>query len=293
MLQNGYMKPRQVQNVPPLSNYDQVPLGPPRHVKSFNYDQVPPGPPRQVKSSNYDQVPPGPPRPAPVPSRRHKSALLSQEGVETSVDENGHTYVNMQRPVDSAILPQITRSNKPSQPSPPRVNRRLKPRNASEASPGQEVLLDDSLTQPDLESAMARTSLMDDGEKFSESDIPRRSRGTMKYTQVQFDGSTRNPYLVESSSSSQGVVEEESKRLFAPAPLPRQGMSRVSYSDVDLDATRAQAEAAKKEQVYLEDAEQQALREKAYINVQKNGGVDDDTDPDYYTYMRVSGNQGE
>ena len=252
-MQNGYMKPRPVQNIPP-------------------------------QFSNYDQVPPGPPRPAPVPNRRHKSSLLNNNEVETIVDDSGHTYVNMQRPRDPTVPPQITRSNKPTQPSPPHVNRRLKPGNPSESSPGQDVSLEDSFTQQDLQSSMARTSLVNDGDSFAESDIPRRSRGTMKYTQVQFHGATRSPYLEEP------VEEDSSKKLSSPAPLPRHGVSRVNYSDVDIEATRALAEAGKirKNQVYLEDAEQLMLREKPYINVQRDGDIDENSDPDYYTYMRVS-----
>jgi hypothetical protein len=63
----------------------------------------------------------------------------------------------------------------------------------------------------------------------------------------------------------------------------------VNYSDIDLSATAARVEARMTTRSpTLRHAEQEHLKDKAYINVNREGEVDDDTDPDYYTHMRVS-----
>ncbi len=276
-LQNGYMKPRQA-------------AGP---------------------ASNYDQLPGGPPRPAPLP--RQRSALLREDSsgtTATSSGPSGHTYINMQRSLDPQMRPPVNRSNKPQEPSPPLVNRQLKPDGSlsstddpesppscpvriSSLSASMSKSLDLGNSWNEQESAKATSSLssIDDNTEglvgFSETDLPKRSRSTMKYTQIQFHSAKGTPLLVEPSSQSP-QNDELSKR--EPVPAPRPGVSRVNYSDVDLTATRALAEAGKVKtiQVNLAEAERQSLKEKPYINVNREGVVDDNSDPDYYTYMRVS-----
>ena len=47
-----------------------------------------------------------------------------------------------------------------------------------------------------------------------------------------------------------------------------------------------------RDQVTLSEAEMMALKDKPYVNVKKEGCVDEETDPGYYMHMRVSGEGG-
>lgn len=127
--------------------------------------------------------------------------------------------------------------------------------------------------------------------EFCERDLPKPSPHTMQYTQVEFDAVTGKHSIVESngfSSPPQPAAKKgqssptEAHRMPVPVPRPR-----VNYSDVDLVATNALK--VSREQMTLREAERKALKDKPYINVDRNGGVDDESDPDYYTHMRVSG----
>ena len=286
MQQNGYMRPRQIPN--PTPNYDQLPIGPPR----------------------------------PAHSPRHKSALLRDEAAGSSARKSSPTYINMLG-MAASPPPLVDRTIKPLEPSPPRVDRKKKPRlsQTSESSPGSGEMppkcptrmsslsasrhdsqdMEDSLAELQLQSSATRssvssTSLGDDDTfvDFNATDLPRHSRSTLKYTQVNFDDATGKATLTDPLSSSEASCqpsdgEDSARRL--PVPVPRPGISRVNYSDVDLAATRTLAEASKatkKNQVTLVDAERQAMKEKPYINVKRDGVVDDNSDPDYYTFMRVS-----
>ena len=103
-----------------------------------------------------------------------------------------------------------------------------------------------------------------------ELDLPKPTKRTMQYTQVSFDESTGRPDLQR-----------------GPLPVPRGvGIGRVNYSDVDLVATHSKG--LQRNQMTLREAEREALKEKPYINVRKEGDVDEDSDPGYYTHMRVS-----
>ena len=127
---------------------------------------------------------------------------------------------------------------------------------------------------------------------FCESDLPRHSVRTMQYTQIQFDSTHGNPLMVEdsktpSANGGKATPFDVNKRL--PIPVPRTGIRRVNYSDIDLAASKALSDDYKmrKQQVTLMEAERNALKDKPYVNVDRMGQVDDESDPDYYTHMRV------
>ena len=132
---------------------------------------------------------------------------------------------------------------------------------------------------------------------FNENDCPKPSSRTMlfTYTQVEFDKTAGKMIVVDSdkmlaeAESTSPKTPEAAKK--SPVAAPRLGMSSVSYMDVDIKATRALANATKerlkKNHMSLREAEHKALQEKPYINVNRQGSIDDDSDPDYYTYMRV------
>ena len=93
----------------------------------------------------------------------------------------------------------------------------------------------------------------------------------------------------EPHSNSPGR-QADARRI--PIPAPRKGLGRVNYSDVNIMARALgkenQLSAQGGEQVTLAEAEMEALKDKPYINVIREGGVDEESDPDYYTHMRVS-----
>lgn len=283
--------------------------------------------PRRV--NNYDQVPPGPPRPAIQqaipPSKQHRSALL-REGTSLQEDvapnfsssgKNPNAYVNVQWQKTEDHPPVVNRSIKPVMPSPPRVDRKLKPKTPSETSfdhsdsdnsPPAPVfperttsLANTNNFQADSESPpnfpVRTTSLANSLESslasfseemgFSERDLPRPSPRTTQYTQVEFDENTGKPAFTDYGSIPPEKDQDTRKN---PIPIPRTGIGRVNYSNIDLAATKSRAESNSgvKKQVTLGEAEIQALKEKPYVNVNREGTVDEASDPDYYTHMRVS-----
>ena len=259
LLENGYMKPRPCP--------DRVP----------DYDYLPRGPPR-----------PADPLPGNVsPPRQHRSALLNRSGSGSPSsppdDDDPHTYMNV---FHEGGPPPIDRSNKPPPPQPPRIDRKLKPGRKSDAEPESDLPLRPSMDSPGLprRTNSISGSPVEDQDFFTDSDMPRRTSKSTTYIQVQFDPMTRRPI-----------------------PLPRSGgpgktspRPRVEYADVDLMATRQLSEENEKlrveeqkglfarQKVTLRTAEQGHLAEKDYVNVGRDGEVDDDTNPDYYTFMRVS-----
>ena len=267
MLENGYMKPRPTPDRVP--DYDYPPLGPPRPAGPGNVS----------------------------PPRQHRSALLSHSGSvspttppddrsETPPDDS-HTYINV-RSFQGDFPPPINRSNKPPLPQPPRIDRNLKPvrkSNAESESDSPVPLSSPSRDSPSIlrqRDSISGSPPDENGSIFTDSDMPRRTSNSTTYTQVNFNPLTQRPI-----------------------PLPRSGPGkparpRVEYSDVDLEATRQLAEEKERlrieeqkklferQKVTLRTAEKEHLSEKYYVNIAQDGEIDDDTNPDYYTHMRVS-----
>ena len=228
---------------------------------------------------DYDYPPFGLPRPAKfdlgnVSPRQHRSALLRSDSERelpptppnsfadpgnTPFAENPSRYINMDDLLE-ALPPPIDRTKKPASRQPPRVDRSSKPSNTSEASRVQ------SESPPDFPDPLSSEEAT-----FVNSDIPKRTKRSTHYTQVRFDPATRRPI-----------------------PIPRArlgvGVRRVNYTDVNLKATQELAEKREmlQRQTTLNSAEAEALTDKYYINVARDGSIDDDTNPDYYTHMRVS-----
>ena len=322
-LANGYMQPRQVKRV---GNYDQLPLGPPRPAVGL--------------------------APGGHSPKQHRSALLKPEPmsradqggppqVEAPTGKQNSTYINVQH-MANELPPVIDRKNKPPMPSPPRIDRNLKPKEGETSGSDSSLHLTESplhaapptqdsppmfptrttslnphsenphsenqphLGQPSQsggegpppEFPMRTTSLANTLEasgshhvedEFTEGDLPTTTKRTMQYTQVSFDENTQRPAISELGLFPGGI---DLRR--APVPAPRgSGIGRVNYSDVDLAATSALSGRGLTREVTLREAERMALKDKQYVNVRKEGDVDEDTDPGYYTHMRVSGYKGE
>ena len=110
--------------------------------------------------------------------------------------------------------------------------------------------------------------------QFTVAEIPRVTVRTTQYTQVDFNPDTRRPVPLPRKTS----------KVSSLAPRPSQ---RTNYTDVDIQATNDLSDHLQR-QMTVRGAERKALSEKHYVNVDHSGIVDDETDPDYYTYMRVS-----
>ena len=177
------------------------------------------------------------------------------------------------------VPPPIDRSKKPPHMAvPPVIDRTLKPgRKAEESSDSS-----DSSPPQRRESLSAAIAQMSpdgaDGKEEAEfhmTEIPRITPRSMHYTQVEFDMAHRRPLpLPRTPSPNAGGT---------PIPAPR----RVNYTDVDIHATNKLAEHMQK-RVTVRQAERDELAEREYMNIDSSGMVDDDTNPDYYTHMRVS-----
>ncbi len=209
---------------------------------------------------NYSYVS-GPPRPADASPNTHHSALLRREDEPTQSDG----YVNLKALRDELAQvdtpPQINRSTKPGSDSAPSIQRHLKPGSITEEE-----------SPPSTPIAVNAT------------DIPRPTRKTMKYSQINFNPESGQLYLVDDPPLAPDPA------LRAPIPKPRK---RVNYSDINIRATTEMAAATPTEEplkrlVSLNEAEIASLAEKPYVNVMRDGVPDEDTDPDYYTHMRVS-----
>lgn len=208
---------------------------------------------------NYSYVS-GPPRPAGEGSpNTHHSALLRNDDTTTSANDG---YVNLKALRDEMeqvdTPPQINRSTKPT---PPSIQRSLKPG-----------------AKADEENSAPLPTMVDT------SDIPRPTKKTMKYSQLDFHPESGQLCIVDETP-----VPDPSLR--GPIPKPRR---RVNYSDINIRATVEMAasttssEAPVQRIVSLNEAEMASLAEKPYVNVSREGEPDEDTDPDYYTHMRVS-----
>ena len=235
-----------------------------------------------------------------TPSSPEREHPVQQRDGTPTVDDDNHMYVNVRWKKGTGPPPLVDRSSKPELLL-PRVERNLKPKSIptdtapSKSSPSifhsrkASDMADDSPTH--ITSSSSSNSLS----SFNESDIPKRSNHTMHYTQVDFDQKTKTPKLPkkpEMLDNSSPMVTDMTEKgpIPSPGPSPRLGVGCVLYMDVDLDATRALAAAKRRKernQITLNEAEQQSLKEKPYINVVRGGAVDDDSDPDYYTHMRV------
>lgn len=302
-LANGYMQPRQVNRV---GNYDQLPPGPPRPAVGQASQS-----PKQHRSALLRAHPsPGDTRPSPQGSNQNHT--------------QSPTYINVHHMADD-LPPMVDRKKKPSKLSPPRVDRMLKPKSESEDAPTSNDTPSiepppvfptrttslantlDNQSSPSLSEGspdelppgfpVRTTSLVNaleashGEEEFSERDLPKPTTHTMQYTQVSFDeagrpaiaGQRNTPPPVDVRRDSLGDVRR------APIPVPR-GIGRVNYTDVDISATSALGKIGKglsRDQVTLREAEREALQDKPYVNVRQEGEVDEDTDPGYYTHMRV------
>ena len=245
---------------------------------------------------NYDYVS-GPPRPAPesVSPHQHRSALLRQNDSDSppppvpayTSDRLGtppgkpeHSYENV-RLMYEAPPPRIDRSTKPLAPT---VNRSLKPGNKHEDS--------DSDSAGELPSVPKhRKGSQLDGEVFSPVDIPRVNSSTTCYAQVDFDPIQRRPIPLPRNTGGAEKVgigdRREEKRGTGVGPQKRE-----NYVEVDLVATRDLEEEAARLILQNQAARmvEDAASDKPYINISRDGAVDERSNPDskYYTHMRVS-----
>ena len=215
----------------------------------------------------------------------HHSTLLQDSPVEIPPQDRDEGYGFLSKP------PPIDRSNKPHTPPPPLVDRALKPgrrtdpasSESMEESPAeQRGSLHESSPQPSGTcSNSTEEAAREEGEsQFTFSEIPQVTVRTTHYIQVDFNPDTRRPMPLPRKSS----VTSGGGTPTSLVPKPR----RVNYTDVDLHATKKLADHLQR-QVTVRGAEQNALAQKQYVNIDRSGEVDDDTDPDYYTHMRVCG----
>lgn len=216
------------------------------------------------------------------------SNLYSQlRGSSPSGLSSDHESLVQNRNYD--VPPPIDRSNKPLQ-APPAVDRTLKPGrrkgtdssdSSEEGSPEHQLSTPPtpSNTKVPASSTSTDETIKEDSEStFNPSDIPQKTVRSTHYTQVDFNPDTRRPVpLPRKTSNCSGGGTPTSV-----VPRPR----RVNYSDVDIHATNQLAEHLNR-QMTVREAERKALAEKQYINIDRSGTIDDETDPDYYTHMRV------
>lgn len=299
VMENGYMRPR----------------------KLVNYDHLPPpstAPPQLGNVSSSKTLP--------AQSRQHHSALLRDN---PATERSQHTYINMKelatelppvvdrttKPPDQSP-PRIDRALKPKQQTTESSEGLLPPSFPTRTTSLSEGRMDSSPAQasistgphsqeedeplppncPTRTTSLANTlensTMLREEEPFTEVDLPKPSLKTMKYTQISFDPATGKPVMngpPPLASLATGDDVGGVKR--GPVPAPR-GITRVNYSDVDLAATNALANEYKikrGDQMTLREAEQKSLKDKPYINVDRKGQVDEESDPEYYTHMRVSG----
>ena len=275
-LENGYMAPRKIQRPP---TYDILPFGPPRPAYQSRGvgSGMPTGQSHSLKPNERKKG--GEVGVATPPMPASSSSLT--EGVGQSP-----TYINVLKLKDGEPPP-IDRTTKPT---PPVVDRTLKPGTPKSTPPKDDDSFyedgedsDSSDSSPEVSKRGTSTSSV----PFNVADLPKATNRTTQYTQVEFDSETRRPKL-----SSDEVKDDASNR--APVPVPRDHPvpkpRRVNYTDIDLDATAARkgSPRTRSRSPTLRQAEQEHLQDLPYVNVNRLGEVDDDTDPDYYTHMRVS-----
>ena len=214
---------------------------------------------------------------------------------ESATREEGYGVLHMPPPVDRSRKPHQLSPTSPHKPRPPAINRGLKPGHL-EVEPNLSDSSDESssgLPEPNLaDSLPPYTNLMQDNgsssstgsreeaekeeqeTQFSAAEIPCVTVCTTHYTQVDFNPDKRRPVPLPRKTSKASSL----------TPRPSQ---RINYTDVDIQATSELTDHLHR-QMTVREAERKALSEKQYINVDRSGIVDDETDPDYYTYMRVS-----
>lgn len=247
MLSNGYMKPSLIRRDPTPSSGDNV-----THHRLALLQETPSDPPPQI----LDQ--------------------------ESSIPEGSYGLLHTPPPID--------RSNKPLQmpTPPPAVDRALKPgrrvetelSDSSEGSPPQRRWSTHCPPSTKLPVGSSNEDITreENEYQFNLSEIPRVTLRSTHYTQVDFNPDTRRPIpLPRKTFHSSGGSTPTSV-----VPKPR----RVTYTDVDIQATNQLADRLNR-QVTVREAERKALSEKHYVNVDHSGTIDDETDPDYYTHMRV------
>ena len=290
LLENGYMAPRRI---PRPSGYEYPPFGPPRPAG----DQT-------VIGSSSSSSGTGTPT-----SRQPHSALLLRPEAEkvsspssTAAAASGRgtgrspTYINVQG-LDGSAPPPIDRTTKPT---PPAIDRTLKPvgyqspKNTPPEYEGGELdeEEDGDSDSSDSSPEMSKKHASSSGVPFSIADLPKPTNRTTQYTQVEIVSGTNRLKI------SSPAADDDNVSRRAPIPIPRDRdrdhpvpkPRRVNYSDIDLTATAARVEArTTSRSPTLRHAERDHLKDTPYINVNREGEVDDDTDPDYYTHMRVSG----
>lgn len=277
MLENGYMAPRKIQRPPA---YDYLPFGPPR--PAYQHGGTGSGTTTQSHSTLLkldERMRGGEVGVATPPTPTSSSAVVAGRPP---------TYVNVPKLKDDEPPP-IDRSTKPT---PPIIDRTLKPGTPKNTPPkdddgcgfdeGDEES-DSSDSSPEVSKKQTSSSSV----PFNVADLPKPTSRTTQYTQVEFDSNNGRPKL-----SADEVMDDVSNR--APVPIPRDHPvpkpRRVNYTDIDLTATAARKESPKPRSRsptprLVEDEHLQGL---SYVNVNRLGEVDDDTDPDYYTHMKVS-----
>ena len=298
LLENGYMAPRRI---PRPSGYEYPPFGPPRPVGG---DHQP-----LTGSISSGSIGSG----TPTSRQPHSALLLRPEGekvssplssLATGGGERGaasggaRTYINVQS-LDGSAPPPIDRTTKPT---PPVIDRTLKPvgyQSPKNTPPEYDGgVLDQEEEDEDSDSSdsspeMSKKHASSSGVPFSIADLPKPTNRTTQYTQVEIVNATNRVKI----SSSPAADDDNAASRKVPIPVPRERdrdhpipkPRRVNYSDIDLTATAARVEArTTTRSPTLRKAEQEHLKDKPYINVNREGDVDDDTDPGYYTHMRVS-----
>lgn len=297
LLENGYMAPRRI---PRPSGYEYPPFGPPRPAGgdhqpltgSISSGSIGSGTPtsRQPHSALLLR-----PETEKVSSPSSSSSLATGGGGERGAASGGaRTYINIPS-LGGSAPPPIDRTTKPT---PPVIDRTLKPvgyqspKNTPPEYDGgvldqeeEDGDSDSSDSSPEVSKKHASSS----GVAF---DLPKPTNRTTQYTQVEIVNATNRVKV-----SSSPVADDGSASRKVPIPVPRERdrdtpipkPRRVNYSDIDLTATAARVEArSTTRSPTLRKAEQEHLKDKPYINVSREGDVDDDTDPGYYTHMRVS-----
>lgn len=201
--------------------------------------------------------------------------------------DDGYGVLSMPPPIDRSKKPQ---NDSPIQP--PAIDRALKPGQSKTDHVSSSNSPDNTSEREHHwsiheSSPVPHTSVSDDGEgligkdvagddeqesQFKISEIPQVTVRSTHYTQVDFNPDERRPIPLPRKTSS------ASSTPTTLVPKPR----RVAYTEVDLNATDHLHR-----QLTVREAERKALKEKQYVNVDRSGEVDDETDPDYYTHMRV------
>ena len=248
------------------------------------------------------EAPPLPPPYTPSSSDRPPSQVLDPE---SSSRDSSLSVPHAPPPID--------RSKKPLQMSvPPTIDRKLKPAkqgdvessDSSEGSPPERRWSTVSPPYTKLPSDSTEDARGEESEsQFSVSDMPQMTPCSTHYTQVDFNPDTRRPIpLPRKLSPNRSLGGAEGGLGGGPergsgggggggggsallVPKPR----RVNYTDIDIQATSQLSDRLQRQQQKsVRAAEFQALAEREYVNIDRSGAVDDETDPDYYTHMRVS-----